>query len=746
MQRHAQHVGHPESNGRFVERVHVGHLDLERQHDHRLVDRLLHHIGHRCGLLPFWYDDRDASRHNIHLVGSAAWAEAPGRASRGRDASCLGIEAWWGILAVVEATQSTVAPERASRAWDCGRCLSGAHGACGALETHGLPAHAHEAAGRARHTRAQPLRARNSAWAARRLLRAARRRKVARVGLRALTSAGEAGGAGVGALPARQRRAGTLGAVRALLARLARRLLLLVLERAFSARRAETHTRLSCDRAGSAGPRRGATRGRIEARLGRVALRCAAQVGTIRVRALLARQRSACAKRAEVAWLAGGTRLLALVGLVRAGCALVARTHADVWGHRAGAAPGLLGAARRCKVAWVNRRALPGTTQVSGDRVRALAARQRCRRALRAVRARRAHVTLGPAGFVHELSRAALDARRLLVQWLHGPRAAGRRLGAACGCVKAWYSWRAIASGAEVRRVGVRARRARQRRAGTRGAVRARIAGNARLLALVGLVLAGRAFVAPTLSGDWLDGAGAAWRLLRAARRREVARVGLRALASAGEASGAGVGALPARQRRAGTLGAVRALLARLARRLLRLVLERAFSARRAETHARLSCDRAGPAGSWRGATRGRVEARLGRVALRCAAKVGSIRVRALLARQRSACAKRAEVAWLAGDARLLALSGLVRACLALAAPRLTGRVRKVARRAVNAISSGSATSHWVGGARRAREACGAVLRTLIRVVCACTAALKRQKRTGRAGCFAKASRRALVA
>eukprot|EP00964_Phaeocystis_antarctica_P000347 scaffold185_cov64-Phaeocystis_antarctica.AAC.4 len=65
---------------------------------------------------------------------AAAWAEAPGRARRGCDASCLGVEAWRGILAVAEATQSTAAPERASRARHCGRCLSGAHGASGALE------------------------------------------------------------------------------------------------------------------------------------------------------------------------------------------------------------------------------------------------------------------------------------------------------------------------------------------------------------------------------------------------------------------------------------------------------------------------------------------------------------------------------------------------------------------------------------------------------------------------------------
>eukprot|EP00964_Phaeocystis_antarctica_P004419 scaffold2392_cov72-Phaeocystis_antarctica.AAC.3 len=213
-QRQAQHVGHPEADGRVIKRVHIGDLDLEPQLKHRLVVRLLHHLGHRRGLLPFWYYDRDAPWHTIFLIRLAAWAVAPGRARRGFDASCLGIEAWWGILAVAEATQSTAAPEGASRARHCGRCLSGAHGACGALEAHGLTAHAHEAAGRARHTSAQPLRARNHAWAAWRLLRAGCWRKVAHAGLGALIGTGEAGGAGVRALCARQRRAGARRAVR----------------------------------------------------------------------------------------------------------------------------------------------------------------------------------------------------------------------------------------------------------------------------------------------------------------------------------------------------------------------------------------------------------------------------------------------------------------------------------------------------------------------------------------------------
>eukprot|EP00964_Phaeocystis_antarctica_P071604 scaffold43717_cov71-Phaeocystis_antarctica.AAC.2 len=85
--------------------------------------------------------------------------------------------------------------------------------------------------------------------------------------------------------------------------------------------------------------------------------------------------------------------------------------------------PGLQG------VCWV----LPvdAAAEVGPIRVRALAARQWRRRALRTVRARHAHVALGPAGLVHELARDALVARGLLVQRLHGTRAARRWTGAA---------------------------------------------------------------------------------------------------------------------------------------------------------------------------------------------------------------------------------------------------------------------------------------------------------------------------
>eukprot|EP00964_Phaeocystis_antarctica_P008470 scaffold4571_cov72-Phaeocystis_antarctica.AAC.1 len=155
------------------------------------------------------------------------------------------------------------------------------------------------------------------------------------------------------------------------------------------------------------------------------------------------------------------------VGLERPWIAQLARTHVDVWCKRARVAGRLLGAACRCVKARVSRRALIGTGKVGPIRVRALAARQWRRRALRAVRARHAHVALGPAGLVHELPCAALVARGLLVQRLHGTRAARRLLGAARRCEVAHVGLGALVGAGEVGGDGVRARQARE---GNRGA------------------------------------------------------------------------------------------------------------------------------------------------------------------------------------------------------------------------------------------------------------------------------------
>eukprot|EP00964_Phaeocystis_antarctica_P047422 scaffold27425_cov69-Phaeocystis_antarctica.AAC.9 len=81
----------------------------------------------------------------------------------------------------------------------------------------------------------------------------------------------------------------------------------------------------------------------------------------------------------------------------------------------------------------------------------------------------------------------------------------------------------------------------------------------------VWLELPGRAQLACARTNGAACRTWAAWRLLRAARRRKVAHAGLGALTGAGEAGGAGVCALHTRQRRAGTLGAVRTGLTRQA-------------------------------------------------------------------------------------------------------------------------------------------------------------------------------------
>eukprot|EP00964_Phaeocystis_antarctica_P016132 scaffold8923_cov67-Phaeocystis_antarctica.AAC.14 len=118
------------------------------------------------------------------------------------------------------------------------------------------------------------------------------------------------------------------------------------------------------------------------------------------------------------------------------------------------------------------------------------------------------------------------------------------------------------------------------------------------LLTLLGLILAFffLALVARTSADDGLDRARAALSLLRAARRREGAHIGLRALAGAGEVGGVGVRALLARQRRTGTFGAVRAGLAGDARLLAPIGLVLACRALDARGHARVWRDRAGTA------------------------------------------------------------------------------------------------------------------------------------------------------
>eukprot|EP00964_Phaeocystis_antarctica_P055728 scaffold32801_cov66-Phaeocystis_antarctica.AAC.2 len=137
-----------------------------------------------------------------------------------------------------------------------------------------------------------------------------------------------------------------------------------------------------------------------------------------------------------------------------------------------------------------------GAFEVGCVRIRACLARQRGRRALRAVRAGRAR----PA---HQLARRGLEGAGLALETrahacVGRDRAgAARRLPGATGWRKvAHVSLSALIGAGEAGGAGVCALSARQRRAGTLRAVRAGLAGNARLLALAGLVLAGGAFVA----------------------------------------------------------------------------------------------------------------------------------------------------------------------------------------------------------------------------------------------------------
>jgi hypothetical protein len=77
VQRETQHASHLQAEGCIVECVHVIHLDLERQLQHCLVDRLLHHLCLCLRLLPVWNDNWDASWHVVDVVLLPAWAEAP---------------------------------------------------------------------------------------------------------------------------------------------------------------------------------------------------------------------------------------------------------------------------------------------------------------------------------------------------------------------------------------------------------------------------------------------------------------------------------------------------------------------------------------------------------------------------------------------------------------------------------------------------------------------------------------------
>eukprot|EP00964_Phaeocystis_antarctica_P037799 scaffold21612_cov69-Phaeocystis_antarctica.AAC.4 len=158
---------------------------------------------------------------------------------------------------------------------------------------------------------------------------------------------------------------------------------------------------------------------------------------------------------------------------------------------------------------------------------------------------------------------SARITRALACDRLDGARSAWCLLLAACWRKVARVGLRALTGIGEVGGPGVRALRARQRHADALGAVRARLAGNAHVFALVGLVRAGRALDARGLALDGLNGTGAALGLLGAACWRVEARFGLDALRGAAQVDTSRVRALLARQRRARAKRAVVALCAR---------------------------------------------------------------------------------------------------------------------------------------------------------------------------------------
>eukprot|EP00964_Phaeocystis_antarctica_P004983 scaffold2716_cov64-Phaeocystis_antarctica.AAC.8 len=337
--------------------------------------------------------------------------------------------------------------------------------------------------------------------------------------------------------------------------------------------------------------------------------------------------------------------------------------------------------------------------KVGGLRKRALLARQRRTGALWAVGPGLAGnaCLLALAGLIR--AGPALVAGALLRDGLDRAGAALDLLRAARRCIKARVSRRALAGAAEIGGAGIRTLLARQRRAGTLWAERAGLTGNARLLALASLVLACRAPVARGHARVWRDRAGAALTRLRRARTASRSRRALQAVVGARHREvelqhrlvlvGAGL----ARQRGRCALRAVRAGRARPAHQLARRGLEGAGLALDTRAHACVGCDRAGAALGLLGAARWRVVAQPGRCALLDDREAGGGRVRALRARQCRTGTRWAERAGPAGNARPLALAGLIRACRA---PVTEGSARGGCNEAGRAFSAVG----WVGAPR----------------------------------------------
>eukprot|EP00964_Phaeocystis_antarctica_P102227 scaffold67609_cov70-Phaeocystis_antarctica.AAC.2 len=212
-------------------------------------------------------------------------------------------------------------------------------------------------------------------------------------------------------------------------------------------------------------------------------------------------------------------------------------------------------------------------------------------------------------------------------------RAARRLVGAARGCKVALVRLRALVNNDEDGGVRIRAFLARQRRAGPLGTKRARLAGDACLLALALLVRACRALDASGHARVWRDRAGAALTRLRRARTARRSRWALQAVVGARHREVelqhrlVLVSACLARQRGRRALRAVRAGRARPAHQLARRGLEGAGLALETRAHACVERDRAGATGRLLGATGWRKVARVGLGALAGAGEAGGVGV-----------------------------------------------------------------------------------------------------------------------
>eukprot|EP00964_Phaeocystis_antarctica_P048834 scaffold28282_cov74-Phaeocystis_antarctica.AAC.4 len=230
----------------------------------------------------------------------------------------------------------------------------------------------------------------------------------------------------------------------------------------------------------------------------------------------------------------------------------------------------------------------------------------------------------------------------------------------------------------------------------------------------------------------------------RAPRRRVVARLGRCALHFAAQTSLVRVGS--ARARRRGTGPLIRAVDAQAlvgagqAAGSLTVGLVLPWLAQLTRAQVDIGCHRAQAAGRLLDTACRRVETSLGRRALAGAGEVSGGRVESLAARQRRRRALRAVRAGLAGDARLLALAGLVLAGDASVAEGSARGVRNEAGRAVSAVSWVGAPRNRVGLPRSARLARRAAILAAVWVERAGAARRERLPQARRSFCRTRAA------